>query len=51
VLIEPAMPTDAQTGPCSIQGWTTGSASALETALMKLLKIKAPVSVLAESRD
>lgn len=38
-------------GAASIHGWTTGSASSLQNALMKLLKIKAPVSPIAESRD
>ena len=51
VLGERVMATGTQADACSIQGWTTGSASALETALLTLLKIKAPVSVLTESRD
>jgi glutamate racemase len=41
--------TDA--GPGAIHGWTTGSAGTLASALMKLLKINAPVSALAESPD
>jgi glutamate racemase len=41
--------TDA--APGAIQGWTTGSAGTLSSALKKLLKINAPVSALAESLD
>lgn len=34
-----------------VSGWTTGSASALAAACMKLLKIKVPVASIAESPD
>jgi glutamate racemase len=39
------------TGPGAIQAWTTGSASALTTALAKLLGINAPVSAIPGGRD
>jgi glutamate racemase len=51
VLAERALLRTTEHSLSSIQGWTTGSAGTLETALMTLLKIRAPVSVLAESRD
>ena len=51
VLDEHTLLRAADAGPGAIQGWTTGSAGTLASALRKLLKIKAPVSALAESRD
>ena len=51
VLGERAILCAADAAPNPVHGWTTGSASTLEAALMKLLRISAPVSALAESRD
>ena len=51
VLTGHALLRPADAAPATIQGWTTGSASTLANALVKLLGIEAPVSALAESRD
>ena len=51
VLNEPALLSAADAAPGAIQGWTSGSASTLASAMMKLLKINAPVSAMAGSRD
>jgi glutamate racemase len=51
VLGERALLSANDTGPGAIQAWTTGSASALTTALAKLLGINAPVSAIPGGRD
>jgi len=51
VLTERALHCAADAAPGAIQGWTTGSASTLAAAMMKLLEINAPVSAMAGSRD
>lgn len=51
VLGERAILCAADAAPNPVHGWTTGSAGTLEAALIRLLKISAPVSALAESRD
>jgi glutamate racemase len=51
VLTERGLLRGAASGTATIHGWTTGSASTLQNALVKLLQIKAPVAAIAESRD
>jgi len=51
VLDERSLLRVTEAAPGAIQGWTTGSAGTLSSALKKLLKINAPVSALAESLD
>jgi glutamate racemase len=51
VLDERSLLRAADAGPGAIQGWTTGSAGTLASALVRLLEINAPVSALAERPD
>jgi glutamate racemase len=51
MLAERALLSAANAAPGAIQGWTTGSAGTLATAMMKLLGINAPASAMAGSRD
>ena len=49
VLAERGLLCDEHAGLATVSGWTTGSASALALACLKLLKTKMPVATIAES--
>ncbi len=51
VLDERGLRCNADALPATVSAWTTGSASALAAACMKLLKMKVAVASLAESPD
>jgi glutamate racemase len=51
VLAERALLCEADGPAGSMEGWTTGSASALAAACLKLLKIRLPVTSLSETAD
>ena len=51
VLAERGLLCDEHAGPATLSGWTTGSASSLALACLKLLKTKMPVATIAESPD
>lgn len=51
VLADRALLCESDAAPGAIQGWTTGSASTLASALMNLLGMTAPVSAISDGRD